>query len=478
MPAVVQAVKFFRSIEFRLTAWYAALLFAGFLALSLVSLSVVRRAVQSAVDDQLEGRLQRLTATITSEVEEDEEEGEEFHQAEFEEDLVDYARALPESHLIQIRGPGGQQVFPSEEEVLAITWPDPTLKKPLYTTEALSLPHRVLMGELAVKDQRYPILLGSSLTILEDVKHRMLVSFLIVAPVALAICCGGGLFIARGALRPVDEITQAASVITLDQLSRRIASRDTGDALERLTKTFNAMLQRLETSVWRLEHFSADASHELRTPVAIIRTTAELALQQARSEEGYRADFANIRDESIRLGELIEVLLTLSRDGGEKQVAKSHLDLRTLVANVCRSYEPAVRSKGLTLERKLPEGVVPFYGNEPALRRMLGSLVENAVAHTSQGSISIGLSRNGERLQLQVEDTGEGIPPQALERIFDRLYRVDRSRSRESGRLGLGLSIAQRIAELHDGQIAVESELGKGSAFTITLPQLKEPAES
>lgn len=466
-------MKPWRSLEFRLTAWYAAMLFVGFLALSLVLWMAVRYAVRAAVDDRLQQRIERLIVVVSMEIEEelDEEpdgEDEELH-AEVEEELVDYVLALPEGRLTQIRDEVGKQVFPPDgADLPQISWrrggPEPFL----YSTHVASVSHRVLIKEVTLAGKSYAFLLASSLESLSAIRARMLMSLLVAAPAVLLLSCGGGFYIARKALSPVNEISETAATISVGNLSTRITVLETGDALERLSRAFNAMLDRIESSVSKIEQFSADASHELRTPISVIRTTAELAVRHGRTEEEYLSDLRDIEAEANRLTELIEVLLSLSREGAESRpVSMSDVDLSPLVVEVCHQFDREVDSKGIGLEVTVLEGVTTVTGNEPSLRRMLASLLENAVAHTHEGQVAVSLHQDSDGIRLNVKDTGEGIPEEAIGRVFDRLYRVDSSRTREGGNLGLGLSIAKRIAELHGAELSARSRLGEGTTFSV-----------
>lgn len=447
-----------RSIEFRLTAWCSLLLFMGYVIFSVALWLTVRRALVAAVEERLTDRVQRLVQVVTADAEVPE---------EVEEELIDYVTALPESYLTQVRdGRDRQLVPPGGIQSTVIPWKS-SRERVFFTVETETAPYHVLQQEVSLMGQPYKILLASSLESLVVVRDRLAASFLIATPLALVLCSGGGFYIARRALTPVDQIAETASDITVSNLSKRIPIAATHDALERLSRTFNEMLERLETSVARIEQFSADASHELRTPISVIRTTAELALRHGRTEAEYRADLNDIHAEAQRLSDLIEVLLTLARNGWDScSVPMTRVDLVPLVAGVCRQFEREAESKGLALKLEAPEGSVVLKGNEPSLRRLLASLLENALAHTQAGRITVSVERDTDVVHLRVRDTGEGIPAEALGRVFDRFYRVDSSRSRSSGRLGLGLSIAQRIAELHNAELTVRSQEGEGSEFS------------
>ena len=457
-----------RSIEFRLTAWYAAALLVGFAALGLVMWFSVRYAVQHAVDDGLRRRMETLVGAVMEELEEEELEEDDPEELadEAEEELLEYAVGLPEAQLSQIRDEDDRQLFPFRGAEGALPWRRGGVNPELSTTEASGTSYRVLVQEVELAGRRYSILLGSSLDLLVDLRTRLVSVAALTFPLAVLAAAAGGLVMARRALRPVEAIADAAAGMTIQNLDRRIPTPGTSDAIERLARTFNDMLERLQASVLRIEQFSADASHELRTPLSVIRTTSELALRHGRTVEGYRSDLEDIESEAKRLGELIEVLLMLARDGGTGSVQMADVDLAAVASDVCRAFRPEARARELRLDLEPNENAV-VTGNEASLRRMLSSLLENALAHTESGGITVAVHSDRAQIRLVVEDTGEGIPEDALPHIFERLYRVDASRSRRrEGHLGLGLSIAKRIAELHDAELTVVSELGKGTRFT------------
>lgn len=446
-----------RSLEARLTLWYSLMLFLGYAIFGFGLWLAVRYAVGSAVDDLLIDRLGKLVDVVASDADGPE---------EVEEELVELVAALPESHLAQVRDSTGKRVFP-RDPLDEAPWEAGEIASGFQTAQSEEGPYRVLTQDITVLDRSFEVRLASSLQSLAMVRERLTLSLLAVAPLALVLCSGGGLYIARRALKPLDRIAETAAGITVGSLSSRIDVPRTRDALERLALTFNEMLERLETSVNRIEQFSADASHELRTPLTVIRTTSELALRHGRTDEEYRADLKDIHAQAVRLSELIEVLLSLSREGVEgRPVVMSEIDLLDLASDVCRQFRKEAESRGLSLEIQGPARPVWVRGNDPSLRRLVASLLENAFAHTRTGGVTIAV-RNEGNTELIVTDTGEGIPEEALGRIFDRFYRADSSRSRATGGHGLGLSIALRIATRHDAQLTAESRVGEGSRFTL-----------
>jgi len=245
--------------------------------------------------------------------------------------------------------------------------------------------------------------------------------------------------------------------------------------LERLAETFNQMMDRLERAFKRMTQFTADASHELRTPTALIRTTAELSLRRDRDKAEYREALVQILEEAERTGLLIDNLMTLARmDSGAEAVSFSMVDIASILGEASIASQPLALSKQIQLVREIPESRIVVDGEAPALRRLFLILIDNAVKYTPTGGrVFISLNTNGNAAVAKVQDTGIGISQEDLPVIFERFYRADKARSRESG-AGLGLSIARWIAEAHRAEILVESVVGQGSTFQVRIPLHQE----
>lgn len=276
----------------------------------------------------------------------------------------------------------------------------------------------------------------------------------------------------RRALEPVDAITRAARSIGIENLSERLEVPAAGDELARLAETWNGMLARLEAAVKRLSEFTADASHELRTPITLIRATAELTLRRDRSAETYREALRHVIGEADRMTRLIEDLLLLARaDAGLPALPLDRVELTPLVRDICQQGQILAEERQLEISAELPDQPVYVEANDPALRRLLMLLVDNAVKYTPAGgriTVSVALDLSG--ATVTVRDTGIGIPDTALPHVFERFYRADESRNREAGGAGLGLSIARWIAERQHAHLEAESVVGRGSAFRVRFP--------
>ncbi|HEY6017098.1 MAG TPA: HAMP domain-containing sensor histidine kinase [Gaiellaceae bacterium] len=270
-------------------------------------------------------------------------------------------------------------------------------------------------------------------------------------------------------LRPVDRITAAARRIQATNLSERIALEGPQDELKTLADTFDEMLGRLEASFTAQRQFVADASHELRNPLAVIQTNADVALWDEGVPESARTRIEAVRRASERMRKLVDDLLALARL--ELAAAqRSEVDLAQLVHEVGDELDPLARAHGLVLEQDAESGV-RVVADRDALKRALANLLDNAFRHSPPGApVRITAARRNGSAVLSVADRGPGLTAEEQEHVFERFWRSDSARSRESGGVGLGLAIVRRIAESHGGAVAVVSEPGDGSTFEILLP--------
>jgi two-component system, OmpR family, heavy metal sensor histidine kinase CusS len=289
---------------------------------------------------------------------------------------------------------------------------------------------------------------------------------------SLAIFPLVGYQIARQGIRPVEEIAITAQHISSTNLRERILPEGYPSELASLAGTFNQMLDRLEESFERISRFSADIAHDLRTPVNNIRGEAEVALARARTVEEYRDVLGSCLEETVRLSDLISDLLFLART--ESPLGHLHwarVDLGELLNGVREYYEAAAAEGGISLTTANGDAPVIAELDRTLVRRAVGNLVANAVAHTPPGgSVVLGAKSEGNTVRIAVSDTGVGIPPEDLPRVFDRFFRVDKSRSQVSGGTGLGLAIVQSIMVLHSGKAEIESQLGRGTRVTLQMP--------
>ena len=291
-------------------------------------------------------------------------------------------------------------------------------------------------------------------------------------PLLVVLASFLGYWLSGRALAPVNRIIESAEQIGLQNLSQRLEVPRAADELQRLTVTLNAMLERIESSVKRIRQFTANASHDLRTPLSLIHTHAELALRRTRSETEYRESLARVLTISEETTQLVESLLALARaDAGAAHLHFTEMDLTPLLHKVAHQVSLLAHAKGLSFSARLLTETLFVHGDSAALESLLLAILDNAVKYTPPGgSVRLRSFAAPEKIVVEVEDTGVGIAAEDLTRIFDRFYRADQARSREVPGSGLGLSIAQWIAETHKGRIKVESQLGVGSLFRVVLP--------
>lgn len=281
-----------------------------------------------------------------------------------------------------------------------------------------------------------------------------------------------GYLIARHVIRPIEEMATTARHISSTNLQERILAEGYPVELASLAATFNKMLDRLEDSFERISRFSADIAHELRTPVNNIRGEAEVALARARSIDEYREVLESCLEETVRLSELIGDLLFLARaESPLTHLRREPVDVTELLAGVQEYYEASASDAGISLTTVSRAEPVIADLDRALMQRAVSNLVSNAVAHTpSGGEVLLEAVSDSSMVRIKVSDTGIGIPPEALPRVFDRFFRVDTSRAQASGGTGLGLAIVQSIMLLHGGDVQIGSELGKGTRVTLQMP--------
>ncbi|NIS61552.1 MAG: heavy metal sensor histidine kinase [Proteobacteria bacterium] len=312
---------------------------------------------------------------------------------------------------------------------------------------------------------------ATSLEEVEEVLKTLLLILWITVPSVLVVASLGGLFLANKALRPVDEITKTARMITSKSFNQRIKLRKTRDEIGRLAETFNDMISRLGRSFRQIRQFTADASHELRTPLTILKGEIEVGLRKRRRPEEYKEILTSNLEEVNHMAQIVDDLLFLSKaDMGEAHLEKHRVNLAKLISEVQAQAQTIAMTKDITIHISNDvDGVM--IGDRLKLRQLLLNLVDNGIKYTPEGGeVRISLEKDDGRFKLRVIDDGIGIAPEDQAHIFDRFFRVDKVRSRDAGGSGLGLSICKWIVEAHGGEITVESDLGTGSIFTVTLP--------
>ncbi len=328
------------------------------------------------------------------------------------------------------------------------------------------------------------VVVGANMSDVDSSVGQLETLMLYVGLIVLLAMALVGTWLVRASLRPLGEIERAAAAVAYGDLTRRVPERDPRTEVGRLGQAFNEMVERIErafaavrSSEDRMRRFIADASHELRTPLTTVRGFAELFRQRATADPEAAARMVQrIEDEAGRMGLLVEDLLLLARLDERRPLATEPVDLTVLAADAVENAHAVAPEREVLLE--LPgSGPLNVTGDEARLRQVIGNLVTNALTHTPPGaSVKVRLSRGPGRAVLEVTDTGPGLSPDQAQRVFERFYRADPSRSRRAGGTGtgLGLSIVAAIVAAHDGTVEVDSAPGEGATFRVTIPSTVE----
>ena len=341
-----------------------------------------------------------------------------------------------------------------------------------YRVLSMSAPRPAGVGDGKPYTVQVALALGPQESLLAAYRRRLWIAM----SAALILCIVIGYEIARRGIQPIAHVTNIARRIRSTTLDARIESKNMPAELQSLAGEFNLMLDRLQESFARISRFSADIAHELRTPVNNLRGVAEVALTKARSREEYHEALSSNIEECVRLSHIIENLLFLARaEDPRHQVARETLDLGHELATVADFYEASASEAGVSIKVNV-EGTLPARINRTLFQRAVGNLLDNSIKHTpAGGTISVNAARNNGTLQIEVADTGAGIPHEHLPHVFDRLYRVANDRSKNTGGAGLGLAIVKSIAASHGGSVNIDSHEGGGTRVTIALPSEEPP---
>jgi heavy metal sensor kinase len=455
-------------IRVRLTAWYVLVLAAVIAALG----AFVVTRLRSDLTSELDGSLRSGAAQIAQ-----------GYAAEGVTDFRDVANTVlpgPGDH-----GAGAQVLQPGRGVVFSVG--DPVTRTPLLGAAALS---RAVAGDRAVTSvdrgtpsrhfrmiampvqrlgQRQALVVVESLGAVDRATHRVLVLLLLGSAGALGLIALGGWWIARKALRPVGQMATRADRIGIQDLSDRIAVPRVRDEVGHLARTLNAMLARLEEGVEARQRLVADASHELRAPLAAMRSELEVSLRHDTLSDQARAVLASTRDEVVRMGRTVDNLLTLARvDEGRLELLLREHDLREVAEAVARTQRATAELAGVDLVVEGDAGSAAV--DRDRVEQVMSNLVDNAIRFAPPGSeVRLSLWRNATEAGVRVSDDGPGVPADAHERIFERFAHQDPARAR-SGGAGLGLAICREIVRAHGGRIWIEDRRPHGSEFVVALP--------
>jgi signal transduction histidine kinase len=385
----------------------------------------------------------------------------------------EFADATPEGSLIHLYDGDGRRLLPASDPQPAFRWPPLSRSGERY--DRASQDGRlflVLSRATSIGGRHYVIRVAGQL---EDNRQLLAIfttGLIAATPALLLISAFAGYLLSRRALRPVDRLTLALRTISIGNLSERLPVQPTGDELHRLAATCNEMLARLENAVARINRFTADASHELRSPISFIRTVAEYGLRNPELDAESRQGFEEIVLETEQASCLLEDMLTLARgDAGGGHAQFEPVNLSDVLNDVCDKGRPAAQKKlqRLTLSLNQSQNLM-VQGDRLALRRLIWTLLDNAIKYTPErGCVRLEAEASLREVRVMVRDNGIGIPADVLPRVFDRFFRADDSRGQTEG-TGLGLAIAKWIADCHRATLTVESSQGRGSLFSVSFP--------
>lgn len=359
-------------------------------------------------------------------------------------------------HLLSIEGQSQQS-----------SWTDLFIQRDLSRVWVGYFTARMVYGGRPVGVLLYSSTVQDLVDTLTSLRDQMLMYFLVAALLVVLMA----FFVSRWITRPIGSLTRGIQRVGQGDFSGRVEVKGQGE-MARLARAFNDMSQKVETLDQARNQFVSDASHELKTPLTTMKILLESLIYQEDMEPALRAEFMeDINKEIDRLTMIIGDLLTMVQiDSKKMKLRRETMKLSDAVREVVRRLRPLAEERGLELACSLQEEGLMFADNTK-IQQVVYNIIDNALKYTPEGGqVRVTLNRSGKDAVLKIADNGMGIPPEDLPHIFDRFYRVDRARSRDTGGTGLGLAIVQQIVRLHGGSVSVESEVGKGSVFTIVLP--------
>lgn len=447
-------------IRIRLAAVYCAVFCVSTALLETGAWFGLRSAINAVVDRDLKARMAGVEEFL-------EEHLSRKPLARIQSELASHAALQPD--YLAIDDEHGNRIFPP-----AGTVPFGGVKLARQTTL------RVLEARQNMHGQTFRIVVGADLSVPFAVLQRFRLLLTLSVPIVLLCASMAGYWVSKSALKPVSELARAARSITTSNLNRRLIVPRSGDEVQSLAETLNDMLGRIEEGFRRMAQFTANASHELRTPIALMRTTTEVALLRANaSAETYREALHCILSETEKSTDLLEDMLQLARsDSASRSLNLKPVDPSSGIEQVCEGIEPLAREKALDLRCEGVHSRVLVAGDAAYLRRLWLILLDNAIKYTPAGGAIQFTWRMApdNTFVCEVRDSGIGIADEDLPRIFERFYRADKARSRHQTGAGLGLAIAHWIVEAHHGSIQVESAPGQGSVFRVLIPLLSQDA--
>lgn len=458
-----------KNIRTRLAVWYAAILGLILVATAFAVVSVFSHGLTEEFDRNLNEHFERADRHLERgaagefSLRKPERTGKN-PQRDFAEEMP--VEILNESGMILYQSPAWKRAGLESEKSSALK-----VERVVYSMKHAGEHHRVMQGLSHFEDTKVWVRVALSEGRIWHEIWELITVFLVLFPLGMGAAGLAGYWMAKKALSPVDQISRQTGAISAESLKARLRVSNPDDELGVLARVINHLLERLEKSFEELRRFTSDASHELRTPLQALRSTGEVALQKNESTAYYREVISSMLEETERMSRLTESLLTLSRgDAGNYKLQKTQTSLAVIVEEVRNLISVLAEEKKQKLLLELQS--IDNVNVDPIIfRQAVVNLIDNAIKYSSVGSeIKVKVSTLQGEGMIEIKDQGAGIAKDDQNKIFDRFYRIDKSRSRELGGSGLGLSIAKWAVEVHGGRIELESQPGAGSSFRIHVP--------
>jgi heavy metal sensor kinase len=389
------------------------------------------------------------------------------------EELREHSALLPRGKMFRVKSSDGKVIFQTDAMHAIPSLTPITEEITRHSLAVQGRSYRSISMPEAVGPYLFLIEVAVDQTSYIEMVDRLALLLTLSIPIAGLLAAFGGYWMSGRVLKPIDQITELASSIDAHNLARRLPVAGTHDELDRLSETLNHMFDRIQISYERIAQFTADASHELRTPVAFIRSSAELLLMGPTKDLTKTRGIEEILKESEYMAELIGDLLTLARgDRKDGSLSMELFELIEAVDPILTRGQSLATAKNITIDYSPASQVVAIHGNRNACERILLILIDNAIRYTPGGGhVALNTWTSGKTCGFTVSDNGIGIAVEDHERIFERFYRVDTARTPRDGGTGLGLAIARSLVEAHGGTISVESRLGQGARFIVRFPR-------
>jgi len=465
MLKMIDFLKYRIPIRVKLTLWYVLLLAATFIVFAVYLIFRFQYSLRSAIDSSLQITVSNTIASL------DKEDYRDTNLLTF--NLSGGSQVGNPNFVMRLISAQGE-VWDTSSDAQSISFWGPA--EAGYTTQmdlenedewrVFSQPVLDSTGETIGWVQA-----AQSLSPVNDAVEDLRAQLFLGIPLILLFAGFGGYFLANRALRPIQQITNTAREITAQDLSRRLAYQGTMDEVGSLARTFDQMLERLQSSFERERRFTGDAAHELRTPLTVLKGQIEVTLNRKRNPAEYEKKLQELSAQVERLIRLSNGLLFLSRsDQHQLTFEPADINLCEWLEVLIEQFQPLAREKRLQINTNIPEEL-SVYGDSDHLIRLFMNLLENALKYASAGGqITVTAVKKPGETQVIIHNTGPGIPQEHFQHLFERFYRVDADRSSQTGGSGLGLAIAREIARLHGGDIDVQSEPGQGVTVTVHLP--------